>query len=213
MPPQDQPPQQQPAPHPGGSYEFIMNPAPPPKKPLFGGADSTLKRVGLFGGGFLVLIILIAVGKNVIVGKPKLDSLVTVAQDQQELIHLATEASQQQNLSADNKNMIATVNLSITSVQSDLMAYFSDSNFKVNAKTLNLGISSSLDTQLTNAATAGTYNQSLQDAMKQELNNYIGDMQQAYTQLKGPKVRSLLSSDYNQAKLLLNQLNDSTAGI
>ena len=100
MPPQDQPPlppnqipdqsymppsqpyPQQPAPHPG-AYDFIINPAAPPKKLFLPGTDSTLKRIGIIVAGVFVLLIVLIIFKNLLAGKPKLDSMVTVAQSQQ----------------------------------------------------------------------------------------------------------------------------------
>ncbi|HEX4774533.1 MAG TPA: hypothetical protein VH234_03370 [Candidatus Saccharimonadales bacterium] len=236
MPPQDQssyPPVQPPVQQPGQSYppplpnqpgaeqpphpnyDFIVNPPAAPKKPLaplLSGSTSTIKRAGIFVIGLLVLIIIVAVFKNLLAGHPKLDSMVTVAQDQQELIHIATNANQQQNLAGADQNLMATVQLSVNSAQSQIMTYFSSNNFKVTAKTLNLGVKGSIDQQLTNAATAGTYDQTLQDVMKSQLNSYLGNLQQAYNHITGSKGRALLKSDYHQAQLLQNELNGPTAG-
>ena len=189
------------------TYDFIVNPDKPPKTPLLTGGSSLAVRVAVVSGGLLVLLIAFIVLKGIIAGSPKLDSMLTVAQDQQELIHLTTNTGQQQNLSTANQNLAATAQLSLNSAQDQLVNYMTKNGFKVKPKVLTQKVSTSIDTQLTNAATAGTYDQTFQDTIKSQLNTYTDDLKQAYGQISGKNGRALLSSDYNQAQLLLSQTN------
>lgn len=191
----------------GQPYDFIMNPQKPPKKSFFGGSTSPLIRVAIILVSILLLLLLLIILKNALAGKPKLDSYVTVAQDQQELIHLATNASQQQDLSTNNHNLAATAQLSLASGQSQVLKYLSSNRFKVSAKTLALKVSANTDQQLASAEAAGTYNQTFQSIMQSQLNSYANDMKLAYQQNSGKNGRALLNNQYNQAVLLLQQTN------
>lgn len=198
-------PQQQP-------YDFIMNPPAPPKKPLFGGfGGSLLARVGLVGGGLVLLLIIFTVLQGFFKSEPPLDNIVTIAQDQQQLIHLSTGAMQQQNLTTSIKNFAATTQVTVTSSQSSTSAYLTENGKKVNVKELNLGIDPALDERLKTAAAATTYNQTFQEIMKAQLTEYMSHLEQAYEVIKGPKGQQLLRDQYQQAKLLLEQVDQAAA--
>ncbi len=193
------------------SYDFIVNPEQLPSKRSLPGGNSMAMRALFAAGGLLILLVAFVIIKDLISGSSKLGLFVTVAQDQQELIHLATNATQQQDLSTSNQNFVATAQLSLSSSQSQIVSYLANNNMKVNPKTLSLKLNSSLDNQLTTAETAGTFNQTFQDTMKSQLDNYVGDLKQTYDQTSGKKGHALLSSEYNQAQLLLSQVSASTS--
>jgi hypothetical protein len=137
-----------------------------------------------------------------------------VAQDQQELVHLLTP--QQENLTAsladDTKNFAATAKVTLASSQSQVIQYLTSNGQKVDAKKLGLKINPQTDEQLTTAAAAGTYDETFREIMKSELNTYMNDMSAVYKEATGKKGRALLSDQYNQAQLLLKQLDPSSAG-
>lgn len=141
------------------------------------------------------------------VGKSNFTPYVGIAQEQQEMIHLVTNAGQQTNLSAATQNFAATAQLSLTSSRDATAQYLANNHQKINAKVINLKVSTAVDDQLTNAATAGTYDQSFQTIMKSRLTTYVSDLKQTYQQTKGQRGHALLNDDYNQAQLLLIQLN------
>lgn len=189
-------------------YDFIINPEKPAtKQTLLPGANSLLMRVVLVTGGLVVLIIAFSVVKGLISGGSNLPSLLAVAQDQQELVHLATNATQQPDLSTTNQDFAATAQLSLTSAQLQLLNYIHVSGHKVDPKVLNLKLSATTDNLLTAAAAATTYNQTFHDVMKTKLTDYTNDLNQGYRQTKGKNGRTLLSNDYNQAQLLLTELD------
>lgn len=191
------------------AYDFIINPEKPPtKRTLLPGGNSLLMRVVVVAAGFIILIVAFNVIKALVSGPSNLPSMVTVAQDQQELIHIATAANQQQsNLSISNKNFVATAQISLTSAQSQLLTYLKTNGKKVSPKILNLKISTTTDAQLAASQTAATYDQTLHDIMKTKLTSYKNDLRHSYQLTKGKKGRALLSSDYDQAQLLLVQLD------
>lgn len=189
-------------------YSFITNPEKPAKQPLLPSGNSLPQRALLATGGLLALVIIFVIIKSLLGGGgSNLTSFVGVAQDQQELMHLATNASQQKSLTVNDQNFAATSQLSLASSQATIVKYLSTNGHKVNLKTLNLKLSLSLDNQLVNAAAATTYDQTFQEITKTKLTAYLSDLQQTYKQTKGKNGRALLNDDYNQAQLLLTQLN------
>lgn len=206
MPPDNQTPFQpnQPTPTVSPDYGFIMEPAKPPRGGLLNNSSMAV-RIAVILGGLLLLLVLFVIFKNLLSSKPKLDSYVTVAQDQQELIHLSTNSAQQQDLSTNNQNLASTAQLSLSSGQAQVVKYLANNGLKAPAKTLGLKVSKSLDQQLVSAEAAGTYNQTFQSIMKNQLNTYMNDMKLAYNQNKGKKGRALLNNQYTQATLLLQQ--------
>lgn len=189
-----------------GAYEFIVNPEKPPRRPSFSLPGSPIVRVVYIAGTFLVLLIVFNIIKGQ-VGKSNFTPYVGIAQEQQEMIHLVTNAGQQTNLSAATQNFAATAQLSLTSSRDATAQYLANNHQKINAKVINLKVSTAVDDQLTNAATAGTYDQSFQTIMKSRLTTYVSDLKQTYQQTKGQRGHALLNDDYNQAQLLLIQLN------
>jgi hypothetical protein len=191
------------------AYGFITNPEQPVKQggiKLPGG--NSLAMRGLFiSGGLFVLLIAFIVIKGLISGGGNLPLFVSAAQDQQELIHLATNATQQQGLTTNDQNFAATAQLSLTSAQAAIIKYLAANGTKVDLKLLSNKVSASTDAQLTTAAAATTYDQTFQEIVQAKLTTYISDLQQAYQQTTGKNGRAVLSNNYTQAQLLLTQIN------
>lgn len=188
-----------------------MNETKPPRRSLLPIGSSPLIRVAVVLGGLLILLVLFLIIKGLF-GHSNIPALVTVAQDQQEIIHLTTNPGQQKNgppasLSVASQNFAITAKLSITSAQSDLIQYMQNNGKKVKPKTLSLKVSKNLDDQLTGAIANNTYDQLFKQTMQNKLGEYEQALKIAYKETKGPKGRTLLSNDYNSAQLLLQQLN------
>ena len=199
--PQNAPPgQQQP-------YDFILNPEQPKRGFTFPGGGNKVVRLAIILGGLLMILIIFAILKSFLISGPDYTPYVSVAQDQQELIHLTTAAAKQQNLSVVNLNYTSTAKLSLSSSQTKLLAYLNKQHKKVSGKTLSLKVSTASDSQLTNAQSAGTYNQVYHDLVQTKLNTYLNDLNHAFQISNGKNGRALLKDDYTQAQLLLKQIN------
>jgi len=219
MPPAG-PPQPQPEPQPpaqpqfqpqvqGQPYDFITDPGEPSGGSAFSlpGSNSTIMRAVYVSGGLFVLLIAFLIVKGILNHNPGLATLTGIAQDQQELIHLSTEASGQPSLTITDQNFAATSQLSLGSDQGAIIKYIVGSGAKIKIKTLNLKISSATDAQLLSAATAGIYDQTFKTVMNAKLAAYDSDLKLAYNSTGDKNKRALFSSDYNQVQLLLTQLN------
>jgi hypothetical protein len=136
-------------------------------------------------------------------------ALISVAQEQQEIIHLTTNATSnsQTGLSTTNQNFAVTAQASLTSDQRQLITYLANNGHKVKDKTLGLKINASLDQELQTAATNSTYDNTFKQTMQTQLSEYQQALQAAYKQTTGPKGRVLLTNQFNASKLLLQQLN------
>jgi hypothetical protein len=202
-----QPDYQQPAQHPAPDYNFILDPQQPEKPKLFNfNANSMPLRILLVVGILFVLMIVFAVVKSAIGGGGgSTAAVLSVAQDQQELIHLATNA--EDSVTTDlGKNFTATALLSLQSEQTELISYLKSNHQKVSPKQLNLKISKSTDEQLAAAKSASTFDDTYVSVMRDKLEAYMADLQKAYSQTKGSKGRALLNEDYQAAQLLQKQL-------
>lgn len=216
MDPQDSAPQPQSQPQPqpnGGNYDFIMNPAKPPRKPLLP-TNSIASRLLVVVGGIFVLLIIFVVVSNLLKGSNHvLPALTSVGQQQQELLQLTGadlqtgSSNQAPTLSANGKNFAATVQLTVGSAQSQLTTYLLNNHYKLKKNLFSLTLSKTLDEQLSAAVSAGNFESTFDTVMQSQLKTYERVLQQAYGQVTGPKGRALLSSDYDQAQLLLTQLS------
>ncbi|MDB5170929.1 MAG: hypothetical protein JWO35_623 [Candidatus Saccharibacteria bacterium] len=187
-------------------YAFITNPDKPVRKQSLPGSNSPVIRALVVSGGLLILIILFVIVKGLLSGGSALPAYESIAQDQQSMIHLATNATQEKTLSGTNQNFAITAQLSLTSDQSSIISYLATNGTKVDAKKLGIKVSPVLDKQLTDAAAASNYDRTFAQIMKTKLTNYEQALQQTYTKTKGPKGRELLSNQYKSAQLLVQQL-------
>ena len=208
----NQPPVSSPGPYDPG-YAFIMNPSQPPKRrvalPSVPGLGPLATKVLIGLAGLVLVLIIFSVTKSALSGSGNVPALTAVAQDQQELAHLSTNAALQTDISTTNQTFAATASLSLASAEAQLISYLSLNGHKLAAKQLSLKVSVSTDSSLTAAESTGNFNQTFVSIMQSKLGTYMSDLNTAYKLTKGAKGRALLVSDYKQAQLLLSQLSAS----
>ncbi len=212
MQPQNPYPGPPPAPQP--NYDFILSPQTPAKtqgkNPLH--STSLPIRLLICLVGLFILVIVVVVIKGILSGKGTTwADWTSVAQQQQELIHLTSDVNQntqqQSNLSTTDQNFTQTSQLVLASEQQQLLAYMNSTSQKIDSKELSLRVSSAVDTELNTALGAGTFAQSFQQVMQQQLTQYEQDLNTANKATVGQKGQQLLKSDYNGAQLLTQQLS------
>lgn len=172
-------------------------------------------RILVVSLGLLFLLIIFVVVKNLVVKGPDYAPFVSIVQDQQELIHLTTtdrgtNSIQTSALSIASQNFAATTQLSVSSSQSKLLTYLTALKQEVTTLQINAKVDPKIDEQLTAASASGTYDQTYKEIMKAQLTAYMTNLQRAYQTTSGVKGHALLNSDFEQAKLLLNQLEAET---
>lgn len=196
--------------NPGSPYDFILNPEKPKRSISTRMPLTPIGRLGTIGGIIVGLIILIVIVSSLFSGSSSAPVMVSVLQDQQELIHISNSASQEPDISSTNQNFAATARLSLGSDLTVLESYLSSAGTSVSTSSLILKESPATDKLLSNSEASGDFNSTYDSIVKQQLNSYLSDIVAAYNQAKGPRGRSILRSDYNQAKLLMNGLNSGS---
>jgi hypothetical protein len=193
--------------HPAGQqYEFIMNPGKPAKRPLLlPTGSSMLSRVMLALGGLVVLIVIGVIASSLFGSKGSdMTSLVSVAQDQAELIRVSQLATGKAD-GQTAKNTAISVQLALTSANSSLVTYLATNHQKLSNKDLALKHDVSTDTKLTAADSASNFDPTFISVIQAELAIYQRDLKVAYATKPGPKGEQLLKSQYDGATLLLTQ--------
>jgi hypothetical protein len=186
-------------------YDFIMNPNTNTKRSGgFLSGDAFLMRIGLLVGGLVVLFVVAAVLISSLSPKGVTPGLASIAERQQEIIRVATAATQQ-TTSQDAKNFVSNVELSMTSSQQGVLSYLTARGTKLSSKVLALDQSSATDSQLATAATANNYDSAVTQNLTEQLQVYESLLQTTYKQSTGPNSKALLQTDYNGAVLLLQQ--------
>lgn len=155
-------------------------------------------------------MILLNVFKGFFTTEPPFNAYITTAQNQQQLIHLTTNALGQTDLPLELRNFSATAQASLTSSQAATLRYLSSNGKQVKVNELTIGVSTALDQRLQTANAATTFNQTYQDIMKAQLSSYMTHLQQAYDASTGANGRTLLKDEYQQAQLLMQQLTDAS---
>ena len=203
------PPYVPPTPSPSGHdpYQFIVDPAKAPRKRIVPTGNSTAGRLVIGLASLFVLLIIFVVVKDLLGGSGGLNqaSLINVAQDQTELIHLST-GGVQDAVSETTKNFAITTQLATTSQLNSLLAYLKAHGIKGSSSELTLKQSPAIDSQLNAALATTTFDPTFTSIMQSGLATYEKDLKQAYTLNSGVNARALLQTDYTGAALLAKQL-------
>ncbi|MDB5169936.1 MAG: hypothetical protein JWN82_332 [Candidatus Saccharibacteria bacterium] len=201
-------PQQPTPPNHSGNYDFILNPAAQPRKTVLGGGSSMAMRALVVVGGLFVLAIIAAVlmqflGKSS--GGFDKSAMLSVAQDQTEIIRLATRGTADSKLQP-TKNFAITASLGMATEQAELLQYLAAHGYKPGDKDLLLKQSAQVDTQLDGAVSSSTFDTVYAGIMKQELQTYQQDLSTAYSSAKSASAKAALKARYATADMLVTQL-------
>lgn len=183
-------------------YEFIVNPNTP--KHRVGLAGSFGMKIGLLVGGAALLMIVIAVLMSALGPKSVMPQLTEIAQQQQEIIRIASDASDKAS-GTDTTNFVTNVALSVTTSQNEVIAYATSHGQKLPPKVLALKQDAKTDTLLANAANAGTYDRTVASTLSDELTAYEGQLQKTYKATSSKKVKQLLQDCFTTASKLVQQ--------
>lgn len=186
-------------------YEFIVNPNTPKHTPLgLSNLVSSWKALVVLGVGIIVALIVVSVVMSSLAPKGSTPGLTAAAERQQEIIRIATTATQNAT-SSDVRNFAITVELTMQSSQSQTVAYLADHGTKLSTKQLALDQSTQTDTLLADAATAGNYDSTVTQNLTGQLQTYEGILNKTFTQTSSTSTKALLQSNYATAQKLLAQ--------
>jgi hypothetical protein len=189
-------------------YEFITGtPAPQPtsKVPLpkiAGEPNSVRRRVIIVAGGVIVLIIVAVIVQSIIgnIGKANVATFATVAQDQSEIIAISKKATNQATAQAV-KNLAITAQLSVESTQSQYLNEMHKVGTPLNTKQAAKD-DPTIESDLTNAITTGTYDSTYVQIMQNQLTSYASALQAAFKAAPIHSLKTQLTSDYAQVQLI-----------
>lgn len=199
-------PDQSPAPKPENNYDFILNPKQPQKRGLFGklNGDPFITKIAFIVGGAVILMVVLALVVNFFFGsKSNTDSIVSVAQNEQEIVRLSAlgkDASSQQI-----KNAAINTAVSIKSQQNEWLAFLNKHNREVKLDELNFEKDDSTDKRLKNAEQTSTFDVTYSTVMRSMLETYATSLKTVYDASSNQQERSILNDHYNEAQLLLEQ--------
>ena len=193
-------------------YAFITN---EPKKKrnfnLFSPQVSFQKRLFIILGGGIVLIILIIIFSSLLSPKTKTTGLVTIGQEQGNLVALSTAASSTVSQQV-TKNLAVNIILGLTSDQLRVVSYLNSAGKKVSVASLTTSQATTLSQQLSSAP-ANTVDSLYVQLVQNLLTGYITTLKQVYSSGATVKQKVLLSNFYNSANLLSTQLNSAAGNI
>jgi hypothetical protein len=190
-------------------YDFIVNPAPKPKRSLFRLPmhDPFIRKIVLIAGGAIsILIVLIVVVAVLGGGKSSTDTLLGLAQTEQELTRIAT-AGATGGVQQNTKNMATTTQVTIQSHQQQVLALLNKRGLKkVSTKQLSLKQDASTDQQLTVARQTSTFDLVFSQIMQRQLQSYATTVKQLATTSAKASEQELFSDFYEQTQLLISQI-------
>lgn len=182
-------------------FDFIMNPQKPQKKSLLpGGPKAKMIIFGLVIA--TVVIILLAVILSLFrSGDSTTESLVKVAQQQNEIIRISEDGTKKAG-SEKAKKLATMTHMTVTTDQNNMINYLSKQKRKVKSKELGLLANKKTDSELAAAASNGRYDEVFTQIIKEKLEEYQSSLKSAYDTV-GPNGKEVTSKSYDNVTLIL----------
>lgn len=185
-------------------YEFILSAQPP--KPSKFGSGSLAKRILLVCVGLGLLAVIAMVAMNLLGSKGvSREQLVTIAQQQQEIVRIAQTANSQATGQA-TKDIATTIDLSVNTDQQKLLEYGSKINIKIDKKQLNLKKDTKTDAFLDNAQASSTYDAAWRQTMQTMIASYKSNLTTLFDSTESKSLKDILNKSFNNATLIEEQL-------
>jgi hypothetical protein len=207
MPPNYQPDPGTTPSQPQPDYSFIMNPDKPPRKPLFPGGRSVIGRLALVLIGLFIILIVFVVIRGFFSNNTNMEMFVSLAQKQQEIIHLTTNAAEQDDLPETTRNFVVTAQLSLSSTQKELLTYMDSNGSGINTKLLNQTVNAGLDEELAAAVSNSSYDRVFREILKEQLVDYQQALERTFDNTDGPNGQKILEDAFQESELLLKLLD------
>jgi len=194
-------PGQAPSPH-QNPYGFILDNKKPKKKNLLAGG-SLKKRIMIVTGGGLILMIAVILFASLLGGGGNLDSMIGLAQEQNELIRVA-DIGVIKGRGSTARNLAQTATGSLNTTQAQTLEYLKKQGTKLDIKALSLKKNSTTDQQLNAAALNNTFDDAFIKIMQEELKTYQTNVKKAYDSTSSKTQKSILADSYNGVNVLLS---------
>ena len=151
-----------------------------------------------------MLMIVAAVLVNLFFGgKTNLETVVALAQSEQEIVRLAGRGEDAGNQAV--RNAAITARVSVRTQQQEWLAYLSKHGRKVESEELALKKNAATDRQLTTATQTSTFDTTYVSVMRGRLDAYAASLRNAHQGASNKQERELLAVHFGEVQLLLKQ--------
>jgi hypothetical protein len=201
------------APQPSGQfnpaqYDFITNPAQPPKKTLIPTHGSSKgQRILIVVTGFVLLFILLIVGYNLLTSssRPNTGELTSVMQQQTEIARVS-ELGANKSGGEKAKSIAVSTKIIVMSQNKQLSNTLTAKKVKISPKVLDDTKDAKTDATLTAAEKNGRFDDAFIQQTRTSLEDYKKTLKIAYEGSNSQDIRDLLSADYAQVDTLLESI-------
>lgn len=198
-------------------YDFLLNQTQTPKQSklakLPGMRGQFARRIAIIaGGGLLLVIVFIIVASLFFGGSSTTDNLVKLSQQQNELIRVASQATNHAT-EQTTKNLAINTQFVLATDQEQLVAYTKKHGRKITTKELAAARSTATDQKLTTAQAASNFDAVFVQIIQSELTDYRSLLQQTFTASKVAATKKLLNTDFANAANLLTQANEAASAL
>lgn len=184
-------------------YEFILNPDTTHHKTAPN--DSFLKRILVIVGIVVVIAIIGVIAARLLVPKDNSVQQVTaVAQEQQELVRVATYIVSHAK-STDLINFAINTEMSVSTNQQASIEYVANRGVELGEEQLALKKDAKTDTLLSAAISTNTFDSAATQTLTSQLSTYQTSLKRAYNASSGKKARAVLQASYDTAVSLAAQ--------
>lgn len=188
-------------------YDFIMNDNNAPKRGMFSWLNNSSKnaRLAIFVGGLVALLIIIIMFVSLLssAGKSQTESLISLAQEQAEIVRVANIGVEKAN-SQDTKNLASTALSNMESAEFQTVSLLASNGHKLDTKKLALKQSSETDSQLEEATNNNSFDETFTKIVETQLKAYRLHVQSLYGTSKNDIEKSILSSQFSSVSIFLS---------
>jgi len=155
--------------------------------------------VAAVAGGLILIVSLLVFGL-IFRGNGNADSLISLTQQQNEIVRIATLGSA--NASGSARSFSTTTQLAVQSDQTLLLANLKANRHSVAPKILIATKNARIDAILAKATQENSYDETVTATLKTALLAYKDAVKKAYDAESSPKTKKILSDSYNHAATL-----------
>lgn len=188
---------------PHNPYQFIVDANHAKPRPGSNLGSSKQGRLFIVLGGVIVLLIIGIVIATLLSSASNAgrDEILKATQKQTEIIRIS-EIGLKLAKGSSAKNLATSVNLSLKSDQTTLLATLKSNDIKVSDKQLALGKNQKTDTLLTSAEQSNKFDEVFVQTIQAQLMDYQKTLKSAYEKSESKKVKAALQTQYQTAGLL-----------
>ncbi len=188
---------------PPNPYDFITNPAQPPKKTLLPGGSLRTRLLIIVGGavalmGIIAIITVLFTGG----GKGNTAALKELVAQQRELARIADIGAQRAQ-DGSTRSLALVTKLSLTTQQQQLTSYLEDRGNDIKREELEAKKNPKTDQTLEAAASASRFDDALRSELETQLRAYLQSLQSVHQDISNDTGKSILARSYESTSAIL----------